>query len=192
MERKFTFITFSYLFWKFFLFIRHAFDRHFTYALKDVQWLFPSFHFLYCWISEPNTFSTCGWFVQYLPLLLQVICTFSSLLNFTNFSPDFWHERQGRNLSSSFHPPPTHVPTSSPHIHCVWGCHIHQMSIISTLYGLYGWMSLRSHHTTYPSQQNSLFCLNFWFFLVWLCFFAFWFVHFHVYHIPNPNLLLIV
>ena len=186
MDRKFTFITCSYLFLKFFIFIRHAFDHHLTYALKDMQWLSPSFHFLCCWIPEPNTFSTCGWFDQYLSLLLQVMCTFSSLLNFTNFSPDFWPERQGRNLISSFHPPPAHVPTSSSHIHCIWGCHVHQTSIIITLYRLYGWMSLRSHHDylPFPTEFSVLSSLFAWFD------FAFWFVHFHVYHIPNPNFLL--
>ena len=40
---------------------------------------------------------------------------FSYLLNFTNFRPDFWHERRGMGLLSSFHPPHTHVPVQSPH-----------------------------------------------------------------------------
>lgn len=142
-------------------------------------------HFQYLWL-------VCSIFISASPSYVHIYVHINShLCEFSNFRPDFWHERQGRNLISCFHPPPPHVPTSSPWAYIVFGVVVSTKGPLLSHYtdSMGRWVSDHTM-TTYPSQQSSLFCLNFCFCSVWLCSLICSFSY--VYHIPNPNFLLIV
>ena len=144
-----------------------------------MQWLCPSFHFLYCWNPEPNTFNTCGWFVQYLSLLLQVMCTFSFLLNFPilGLTSDMkdkagtWFHAFIHHLHTFPHPPRGHTL-------CLGLSYLPKVHYYHTIQTL--WVDesqITPWLLTLPSRVLC-FVLTF----VFAQFdFALWFVHFHMF-----------